>query len=352
MPSHQNVFKLAEKSGFGEIHFKMDHDTQLFAIIAIHNTERGPAIGGCRWISYSHINDAIIDGLRLARGMTYKAAVSHLPHGGGKGVIIRPQNLTTIDREKYFASYAKFVDKLGGSYITAVDSGTTAEEMDIIARYTKHVTSTSAIGNPSVFTARGVLRGIEAAVKFKLKKDTLKDIHISIQGLGQVGYLLAQECHQRGAKLTVADKQTHLTERCKKEFQAEVVPSEIIHTIKADVFSPCALGAILNHHSISKIHSPIIAGAANNQLGDAHDGHLLHRLGILYTPDYVINAGGLIHASGKYHNATDQQIEKKVDTIYDTLMTIFDRSQTQNKATSDVADALALEIMEKPSTPW
>lgn len=347
---HHDVFKQAEKMGFGELHFKIDHEQELFAIVAIHNLDRGPAIGGCRWISYTSVNDAVEDALRLARGMTYKAAISNLPHGGAKAVLMRPAHIKNY--EKYFEAYAKFLNEMGGNYITAMDSGTTQKEMDEIAKHTKHVTSTSAIGNPSLYTARGVLRGIEAAVKFRLDKDSIEGLHISIQGVGNVGYILAKECFERGARLTVSDVNPSLALRCAKEFRAEIVLPDIIHSIRSDVFAPCALGGILSHHTISQIHSPIIAGSANNQLAAPHDGHLLHRLGILYAPDYVINSGGLIHASGKYAEVPEALIEKKIDGIYDTLMTIFERAHHYRKATSDVADALALEIMEKTALPW
>jgi leucine dehydrogenase len=350
MPQHKDIFKYAEKLGFGELHFKMDHDTQLFAIIAIHSTKRGPAIGGCRWIPYPNTDEAAYDVLKLAASMTFKSAISGLANGGGKAVLIRPE--TVHDKEKYFASFAKFVDSLGGAYITAADSGTGVGEMDIIAKYTKHVTSTSAIGDPAVFTSRGVLRGIEAAVKFRLHKDSLKDIHIALQGTGHVGYLLAKLCHQQGAKLTIADINTERAARCAAECQAELVSPDIIHTIPSDVFSPCALGAVLNRHTIPKIHAPIVAGSANNQLAEENDGYLLHRLGILYAPDYVINSGGLIHASGKYYGASDKKIEKKADGIYDTLMTIFERAAQQHKPTNMIADALALEMLERTPVPW
>lgn len=345
MPHRREIFKHAEKLGFGELHFKIDHDTQLFAIIAIHNLKRGPALGGCRWRHYENTGDAIYDALRLARGMTFKSAISHLPHGGGKAVILRPKE-PIRDKEKYFASFAEFINELNGTYITAADSGTTVEEMDIISKYTKYVTSTTKIGNPAIYTAHGVLRGIQAAVKFKLKKDSLKGLHITIQGVGQVGYLLAKSCHELGATLTVSDITPELTERCKKELNATVVPPDRIHTIKSDVYAPCALGAILNHRTISDLQSPIIVGSANNQLAEMSDGHLLHRLGILYAPDYVANAGGVIQASAKYYDKSEGTLIKNIDGIYDTLMTIFERSEKTHKSTSDIADELALEILE------
>ena len=351
MLEHHQAFKYAEKLGFGELHFKIDHELDLFAIIAIHNTKRGPAIGGCRWIAYDDIDQAIFDAIRLARGMTFKSAISNLPQGGGKAVLIRPKVMP--DYEKYFKAYAEFINELGGIYITAADSGTSAREMDTIARYTKFVSSTTTLGNPAILTARGVLRGIEAALKFKYPDSSgLKDKHITVQGLGQVGYLLAKACHEQGARLTVADVKTELAARCAQEFKADVVSSQLIHAVKSDVFSPCALGGILNDQTISELGSPIIAGAANNQLLQPSDGNLLNRMGILYAPDYVINAGGVIQASGKYHGAADHQIEKKVDHIYNTLMKIFKRSTEQQQATSDIADSLAMEMLEKDSAEW
>jgi leucine dehydrogenase len=350
MPHHKDIFKHAEKLGFGELHFKIDPATQLFAIIAVHNTTLGPAIGGCRWIPYPSVDDAVYDALRLAQGMTLKSAISKLANGGGKAVLMRPEKIP--DKEKYFASFARFVDSLGGVYVTAADSGTGAEEMDMIAKHTRHVTSTTAIGNPAIFTARGVLRGIQAAVKHKLQKDSLENIHIAIQGLGHVGYLLAQFCTERGARLTVADVDNNRAQQCAKEFKADIISPERIHTVSCDVYSPCALGAVLNRHTIPEIHAPIIAGAANNQLAEANDGHILHRSGILYAPDFVINAGGVIQASGKYYHASDKKIENKVDGVYDTLMTIFERSAERHIPTSNIADALALEMLEKPPVTW
>ena len=350
MARPQEIFKQAEKLGFGELHFKIDKDSQLFAIIAIHNTKQGPALGGTRCLSYNNTVDAIYDALRLAQGMTYKAAISRVAHGGGKAVIVRPN--AVLDKESYFKSYAKFVNELGGTYITAVDSGTTPADMDIIAKHTSYVTSTTKIGNPAPFTTRGVLRGIEAALKIKLNKNSLEGLHIAIQGLGSVGSLLAEECHQRGAKLTITDIDTQLANQVAKKLGATLVPHEKIYNVHCDVFAPCALGGVLNAHTICHLHTPIIAGSANNQLSDTHAGHLLHRLGILYAPDYVINAGGLIQASGRYYQASDEEIMQKIDQIYDTAFTIYQRSLELKKATSDIADELALEMLAQEPLPW
>lgn len=357
-PAHlhyRTPFETAEKLGFGEIHLKIDHTLGLFAIVAVHDIKRGPAIGGCRWLPYSSVNEAIVDALRLARGMSFKSAISDLPHGGAKSVIIKPapEIIFTPELKKhYFEGFGRFVHSLGGTYITAADSGTTSAEMDLIAQTTPYVSSTSSIGNPADLTARGVLRGIEAAVRFKLNQSSLNGIHIAIQGLGQVGYLLAKLCHESGARLSLSDIRIEVAEKACQAFNAAFVPPNLIHAVPADVFSPCALGAILNHESISQLQCPIIAGSANNQLATPNDGRLLHRLNILYAPDYVINSGGVIQASGKYYNVNDKLIEKKVDGIYDTLVTIFEKSRAQRRPTSDIADELAQEMLEKKPTPW
>lgn len=341
----KDIFKFAESTGFGQIHLKIDPKTGLYAIIAIHNLQQGPALGGCRWISYANPSNAVYDALRLAKGMTYKAAISHLAHGGGKSVIIRPKYIE--DKEAYFASFAEFIEQLGGQYITAVDSGTTSAEMDIISKYTRHVSCTSNSGNPSGFTALGVLRGIQAAVKHKLNRENLSGLHIAIQGVGEVGYRLAQLCYEQGAHLSVCDTNPSLTQRCANEFNAKIVKTDNIYSVKCDVFSPCALGGILNDKTIAKLNTAIVAGSANNQLHESQHGQLLHRLDILYAPDYVINAGGLIQASGKHYGLDDGQIEQKVNQIYSTLEIIFQRSKETKLSTSDIADNVATEILEK-----
>lgn len=334
----------AEELGFGDIHIKLDAATQLCAIIAIHSTKRGPALGGCRCIEYDSPADAVRDALRLARGMSYKAAISNLPLGGGKSVLIKPKPLT--DREAYFAAFGRFVEELGGRYITAMDSGTEVADMDVIAKYTRHVSNTSRGGDPAPFTALGVLRGIEAAVKYKLKRDTLEGLHFAIQGVGHVGYNLALDLHQRGAKLTVCDKNPNALARCVNEFGATVVQPSEIYSVDCDVFSPCALGATVNANTISQLKAKIVAGAANNQLDKWEDDKELWRRGILYAPDYVINAGGLIHAHAEYEQSSMEESNVHIDHIYDVLLTIFERSVQEGKSTGEVADIIAAERLK------
>lgn len=343
----ERLFRYAEVVGYGDVHFKFDHATGLRAIVAIHNLNRGPAIGGCRLVSYPSMDSALEDVLRLGSMMSFKAALSNLPHGGGKAVLIKPKIIK--DREAYFEAFGKFVNELGGRYITAVDSGTSPKDMDIIARQTQYVTCTAsgAGGDPSPHTAMGVFRGIEAAVKFKLQRDTLEGVHVSIQGAGHVGYFLAKELAAHGAKLTMCDVNELALQRCVAEFNVNTCSPDEIYDIAADVFAPCALGAVINLATIKRLKVSIIAGSANNQLAHHHHGVVLHEHGILYAPDFVINAGGLIQVAALYDHASLEQALKQVSDIYYTLMEIFGRSTRENLSTTEIAEKIALERMMK-----
>ena len=327
---------------FGELHFKVDPKTGMKAIIAIHSTKLGPALGGCRFIEYPDTATALNDVMRLARGMSYKSALANLKLGGGKAVIIKPQH--PYDRTAYLHSFGQFINDLGGRYVTALDSGTQLSDMDIIAQHTPFVASLSSFdGDPSPSTAKGILRGIQAAVLFKLNRTQLDGLHIAIQGLGHVGYLLAKHLHELGASLTVADINPVLIERAANEFNANVVSTADIHKIACDVFSPCALGAIINDISITQLQTKIIAGAANNQLAHTYHGQRLHDKGILYAPDYVINSGGVIFAAGKYLKTPDTIVNQQIDGIQTALLDIFARSAQEDSPTSTIADTMAQE---------
>lgn len=340
LDSSDDFLDYALSHGFGEVHFKVDPITGMKAIIAIHSTTLGPALGGCRFIEYDSTEKAIYDALRLARGMSYKAASVNLPLGGGKSVIIKPK--TPYDRTAYLHAFGKFVNDLGGRYITALDSGTELADMDIIAEHTPYVASLSSHhGDPSPSTALGILRGIQAAVAFKLGKPDVKGLHIAVQGLGHVGYLLSHFLHELGATLTVADISPLRSERAQQDFGAHVVSTEEIHRIACDVFSPCALGGIINDLTINTFQTPIIAGAANNQLAHTYHGKLLHEKGILYAPDYVINAGGLIFAASKYLHTPESQIETQINGIGTSLTHIFEQSHAKNCPTNEIADQVA-----------
>ncbi len=334
---------------YGEVHFKLDKATGLRAIVAIHDTRLGPALGGCRFIPYDSDEAALVDALRLARGMTYKAALAGLAHGGGKSVIMRPSS--HFDRVALFRAFGKFLEDMRGHYITAEDSGTGLEDMEVIRTVTKNVTgvdpSHGGSGDPSPFTALGVRRGIEAAVKFKLGKDTLAGMTVAVQGVGHVGYCLCKELHAAGAKLIVADVDGLKAERCAREFAAKTVPIDQIAYVECDVFAPCALGAGLNDQTIPNLRTPIVAGAANNQLAEVRHGDDLHARGILYAPDYAINAGGLVNVAQEVKGYDAKISREKTLQIYDTMMEIFDRSKKLGAPTHKVADMLVEEKLAK-----
>lgn len=340
--AEDDFLEYALAHGFGDLHFKVDPTTGMKAIIAIHNTKLGPALGGCRFIEYPSTAAALKDAMRLARGMSYKAASVNLPLGGGKAVIIKPKG--SFDRASYMHQFGNFVNELNGRYITALDSGTVLSDMDIIGEHTSYVASLSKHhGDPSPSTAKGILRGIQAAVAFKLNKDNLNGVHVAIQGLGHVGYALAKHLHDLGAQLTVADISPAAVEQAIKEFGAKPVSTDQIHKVPCDVFAPCALGAIINDITIPQLQTTIIAGAANNQLAHSYHGKILHDKGILFAADYVINAGGLIFAASKYLHTPDSQINEQIDHIYTHLLEIFTRSAKDNLPTNEIADALAQE---------
>jgi leucine dehydrogenase len=337
-----SLMRYAEFLGYGDIHTKIDEKSGLKAIVAIHNLKRGPAIGGCRMVAYQTIDKAMEDVLRLGYMMSYKAAINNLPHGGAKAVIIKPKIIK--DREAFFEKFGEFVNDLGGRYITAVDSGTSPQEMDIISRRTPFVTCTSKSGadsDPSPLTALGVRRAIEAAVKFKLNRESLEGIHVAIQGAGHVGYCLAKELHERGAILTIADINIKTLQRSIDEFGAKVCHPDEIYDIEADVFAPCALGAVLNMETIKRLKTSIVAGSANNQLSHHNHGSLMHERGILYAPDFLINAGGLIHVAVIYDHGDLKKSVAQINNIYHTVYDIFERSVHENRATNEIAENIA-----------
>lgn len=339
----------------GGLYFRHDPDSQLLAVIAVHSTRLGPALGGCRMVSYPSLTHAIDDVVRLARGMTYKAAMAGTQLGGGKAVILKPS--LPFNREKLLLSFGHFVHQLGGSYVTAVDSGTTQEDMDLVSQMTPHVTCKSPsagfhLGDPSPFTAEGVMCGIEAAVRFALQRTDLMGLSVALQGLGHVGFTLARLLHERGVKLYVSDLDASRVETAVDLFQATAVDAEAIYEAPADIFAPCALGGILHEKTIERLKCRIVAGGANNQLREEQDAERLRRKGILYAPDYVINSAGLIHAEAQYQVSIGQlQPDKnaeqnallKLTGIGQSLMQIFERAHDLGISTAMVANHLAEE---------
>jgi leucine dehydrogenase len=309
-------------------------------LIAIHSTRLGPAIGGTRFWEYRNEDEAIEDVLRLARGMTYKNALAGIPFGGGKSVIIKNERAT--DREAIFRAHGRFVETFGGRYITAEDVGTNPRDMEWIGKETRYVAGLmSGSGDPSPVTARGVFRAMEAAAKYRWGADSLARRTIALQGCGNVGYYLASYLHSAGARLLVSDVDTSKVERVVKQFDAEAVAPEEIYEAQADIFAPCALGGVINDETISRLKTEIVVGAANNQLLESRHGDELAARGILYTPDYAANAGGVINGCRDLLDWDSAQATAKVDEIYDTVLNIFEMAATEGISTYKAADWLA-----------
>ena len=343
------VFEQMGLNDFGEVHLKRDQASGLRAIVAVHDSRLGPALGGCRFIHYDSEEEALVDALRLARGMTYKAALAGLNHGGGKAVIMRPT--MRFNRTALFQAFGKFVDDLRGHYITAEDSGTSIEDMEVVRSMTKHVTGVSmgagGSGDPSPFTALGVRRGIEACVKFALGRESLEEVHVAVQGIGHVGYHLSKQLHEAGARLTVADVDPLKAERAQREFGAEVAPLEDIFAVECDVFSPCALGSALNPDTVPRLNCKVVAGAANNQLASPHIAWDLMQRGIIYAPDYAINAGGLVNVAQEVIGYDAEKARARTMEIYETIYQIVERAAEAETPTSIIADKIVGERLSK-----
>ena len=333
---------------FENIHFD-DHEQVVFcrdaksglkAIIAIHNTNRGPSLGGCRMWAYDHEDDALSDVLRLSRGMTYKNALADLPWGGGKSVIIGDSK--TDKTPQMMQALGRYVESLSGRYTIAEDVGTTPADMKEIANYTTHVQGVEGQGyDPSPATAFGVFTGLQASVREKFGRTDLKGIRIAVQGLGHVGYDLASQLHDAGAELIVTDIDESAVTRARMELGATAVDLDAIYGQDVEVFAPCALGAIINDETIPQLKARVIAGAANNQLAEDRHGEILHERGILYAPDYAINAGGVIHI---YHEGPDYDKQKAfahVGRIGDTIAEIFERAKKDGISPNRAADRVA-----------
>jgi leucine dehydrogenase len=329
--------------------FCHDAATGLQAIIAIHSTALGPAAGGCRLWNYETEDAALHDVLRLSQGMSYKNAMAGLKFGGGKAVIIKTPDFD--GSEALYEKFGEFVEELDGEYITAEDVGMSVSIMETVARRTKHVTGLprtdgQAGGDPSPKTALGVFKGIEAAVKFKLDRDDVSGLTVAVQGVGNVGYHLCRYLAGAGTKLIVADIDDARVKKVCDEFAATAAPLDEILSQDADVFAPCALGAILNEQSIPKLKVSIIAGGANNQLETDADGQRLTDAGILYAPDYVINGGGIINVASEYAgNVGDAEVEKLVAAIRPRLIEIFELAAESGKPTNIIADAQARTLI-------
>jgi leucine dehydrogenase len=341
------IFDLREFDAHELVVFGHDAASGLRAIIAIHSTALGPAAGGCRMWPYASTAEAVADVLRLSRGMSYKNALAGLKFGGGKAVIIGDARKGKTP--ELFEAFGRFVDSLGGRYVTAEDVGTTTTDMTQVARGTRYVAGLGAApgeagGDPGPKTALGVFLGLKAAVKFRLGRADLADVSVAVQGAGGVGYHLCGMLAAEGAKLSVADVRPIALQRVCDEFKARAVAVEEVLFEDVDVLSPCALGAVLSAQSIPRLRARVVAGAANNQLAQGQDGAALPAAGILYAPDYVINAGGIISVSREYHGgASEAQVIADIQGIPARLTEIFERARRENRTTNAVADELARE---------
>jgi leucine dehydrogenase len=327
--------------GYERVVFGIDGSIGYHAIIAIHSTALGPAVGGTRLWRYPNDDAALTDGLRLARGMTYKNALVDVPYGGGKSIVMDKGNGT--DRAKLFRAHGRLVESLAGKYITAEDVGTSPADMEFVLEETQHVAGLRGrSGDPSPRTARGVFRAMQAAAKYRWGSDDLSGKTVAIQGCGHVGYYLGGELHRAGAKLIVTDVDQERVKRMVTDYDATAVQLEDIYSAPADIFAPCALGGVINDQTIPKLTAKMVVGAANNQLLEPRHGDLLEERGILYAPDYAANAGGIINGCClEMMGWTAEQTAQKLEAIYDTLLKIFDIAEREHIPTYKAADHLA-----------
>ncbi|MBA3676404.1 MAG: Glu/Leu/Phe/Val dehydrogenase [Sphingosinicella sp.] len=345
----QSPWGYPDFDGHEVVHFVNDIKTGLKAVIAVHSTHLGPGAGGVRFWHYAQDGDAIADALRLSRGMSFKNAMAGLPMGGGKAVILSdPRRTKTPDM---LAAYGRAVDRLGGSYITAEDVGMNVGDLVEVSKHTKFVSGLPAAegavgGDPGPHTSYGVYLGVRAAVRRKLGKDSLSGLHIAIQGAGSVAGGLARLAAKDGARISVADIDQARAQKLADEVGGSAVDAAEILTLEADVLSPCALGAILTEQSIAALRVPVVAGGANNQLATREDGDRIDSRSILYAPDYVINAGGIINVASEYFGNGDEAFVKaKIEEIPGRLDTIWDESASSGLNPAAVADAMANRLI-------
>lgn len=320
------------KHDFSELHIFQDKAIEFYAVICLHRYGRGPAIGGCRWMNYASTDDAINEAIRLSRAMSYKAMISELPHDGGKAVMMQS---SVLQRDDALNRFAECVHSLTGKYITTIDSGTSTSDLSVIKNKTPFVIGYSEEeldeNDPSLSTAFGVYKGIKMAAELQYGDDSLKNRCVAIQGVGNVGYQLAKFLAEEGANIIVSDVKASMAERCAAEFQAKVVAPHDIYSVPCDIFSPCALGQVIHDASISKLTAKIIAGAANDQLISNEMANKLDRAGIFYIPDFLINAGGLIHLSLQMDGKDKKAIRDSVSKIANRILSLYERGQSQKQ---------------------
>jgi leucine dehydrogenase len=344
-----DLFKKLKSGSHEQLVFFREQISHLRAIVAIHDTTLGPAIGGVRMWPYETEEEAIEDALRLSKAMTYKAAGAGLNFGGGQTVIIGDPR--TDKTEPLFRALGRFIDSLGGRYIAAEGVGTTYNDMDYIRMETRYVmgipSARGGSGDPSPFSADGVMRGLEACQTFLTGNESLAGLKVAVQGVGRVGSILVESLLAAGASVTIADIDPEAVGRVTSEYEVKVVDPEDIYSTKCDIFSPCALGGVLNARTIPKLKCKVVAGAANNQLGEDKDGDYLHQRGILYAPDYIINAGGLINVADEIYGYDEERAKRKTAAIGDVLFKVLTTARDQGIPTHVAADRFAEHRIEQ-----
>lgn len=344
-----DLFKKLEAGSHEQVLFFREQVSHLRAIVAIHDTTLGPAIGGVRMWPYDSEIEAVEDALRLSKAMTYKAAGAGLNFGGGQTVIMGDPR--TDKTESLFRALGRFIDSMGGRYIAAEGVGTTFNDMDYIRMETRYVmgipSARGGSGDPSPFCADGLMRGLEACWKFLTGGESLEGLKVAVQGLGRVGSILVERLVTEGASVIVTDMDPDVAARVRSELDVKVVDPGDIYGVKCDVFSPCALGGILNSRTIARLRCKVVAGAANNQLESHRDGDDLHRRGILYAPDYIINAGGLINVADEIYGYDEERAKRKTAAIGDMLLRVLTASRDQGIPTHVAADRFAERRIEQ-----
>lgn len=348
------VFRAEAFRAHESVSFFNDEASGLKAIIAVHSTALGPAAGGCRMWAYATEGAALEDVLRLSRGMSFKNAMAGLPFGGGKSVILGDSQRDKS--EPLLRAFGRCVESLGGRYVTAEDVGISEADIEILARETRYVSGrkqrgAAAGGNPAPKTAFGVFLGIRAAVELKLGRTSFEGLKVAVQGVGQVGYHLCKLLRSAGAALLVADVHADNAERAAKEFGAQVVAPGAVLFEAVDVVAPCALGAVLTRENIARIQASVVAGAANNQLATDDVGAELLRRGILYAPDYVVNAGGIVSAALEFQGGHDEkQVWSRVNGIYETTRLVLIQALREQRPANEVADQIAMSRIRAART--
>lgn len=345
-----NVWKSREFDAHEQVCFFTDEATGLRSIVAIHSTALGPAAGGTRFKPYDNEAEALDDALRLSRAMSYKSALAGLPLGGGKAVIIgEPAKLKT---RELLRAYGRYIDRIGQTFATGEDVGMSVADMDTVREVTPYVGGTSiGAGDPSIHTAAGVVHGLRAVLKHRFEREDFRGVKVAIQGLGAVGWRVAEHLYNAGARLVVSDIREDVVQRACEELGATAVPVDQIHKADVDIYSPCALGGVITTQTAPEIKARAVAGAANNQLANAEAGLALMQLGILFTPDYVLNAGGIISGleaalrmPGR-NTVTLKPLEEQLEGIHDRLCEIFARSAQERRPPEVIAEQLARELI-------